>query len=334
MARYRGPDSGAVTAKALWYIAPGEAELRMEMLPPLAEGYCRLRMLYSSISRGTEALILDGLVPQSEWLRMRCPHQLGEFPHPVKYGYQAVARVEAGPPGMIGKTVFALHPHQDIFDLPMEALALLPDDLPPRRAVLAANMETALNAVWDGGAAPGDRIAVIGAGVVGALAAVLSARLPGTDVTLIDLNRNRAELAFRLGIDFALPDDGPQDCDVVFHASGHSGGLGAALQLAGDEATIVEMSWHGAQHVPLPLGEAFHARRLKIVSSQVGRIPPVRSPRWDHRRRLDKALELLDDGRLDALLEPDIDFADLPSALPRILGKDSGVMAQVVSYQE
>ena len=319
-------------ATALWYTAPGEAELRREALPALAEGSCRLRMLYSGISRGTESLVFNGLVPESEWRRMGCPNQAGGFPHPVKYGYQAVARIEAGPSALIGKTAFALHPHQDIFDLPIADLVMLPEDLPPRRAVLAANMETALNALWDGGAAPGDRIAVIGAGVVGALVATLCARLPGVDVTLVDIEPARTLLAFKLGLDFALPSDAPKDCDIVFHASGDSLGLGSALEAAGDEATIVEMSWFGAQTVTMQLGGAFHARRLRLISSQVGRLPPLRAPRWSHRRRLEKAIELLADGRLEALIEPDLPFADLLAALPRILGKGSGVLAQLVSY--
>lgn len=319
-------------ATALWYCAPGQAELRQEHLPAASSATCRLAARFSCLSRGTESLVFAGTVPESEFTRMRAPFQAGAFPFPVKYGYQMVAEVERGPAELVGRTVFALHPHQDRFDLAAEAVLPLPEGLPPRRAVLGANMETALNALWDGGAASGDRILVIGAGVVGALVASLSARLPGAEVSLIDIDPRRAALAAALGIRFATPETAPRDADLVFHASGAPEGLLTALSLAGREASIVEMSWYGSRTVTLPLGAAFHALRLRLLSSQVGQIPAARLPRWTHRRRLEKALELLrDDPRLDALLEPDIAFADLPARLPSILGR-SGALAQVVVY--
>ena len=321
-------------AEALWYSAPGQAELRQESLSPLAEGHCRVRMLYSGLSRGTEALVFSGKVPESEWRRMRAPYQDGDFPFPVKYGYAAVGVVEQGPATHLGRTMFALHPHQDVFDLPCEALAILPPGLPPRRAVLAANMETALNGVWDGDAGPADRIAIVGAGVVGALVAAICGRFPGAEVTLIDIDSSRRALAETLGVAFVHPRDAPRDCDVVFHASGHPSGLDTALDAAGDEARIVELSWYGAQAVTAHLGGAFHARRLQLISSQVGRVSPSRRARFSYPRRLEAALQLLCDQRLDALLAPDIAFKSLPSELPRIFAPGSGVLAQVVSYPQ
>jgi threonine dehydrogenase-like Zn-dependent dehydrogenase len=317
--------------KALWYIGPGMAELREEPLAPGPEDV-RVRARFGALSRGTEALIFAGRVPQTEYRRMRAPHMGGEFPFPVKYGYAVVGQVEAGPPHLRGRTVFALHPHQDEFMLPTGAVTPVPNNVPPQRAVLAANMETALNAMWDGAPGPADRIAVVGAGVVGALVAFLCARLPGADVTLIDIDPARVALARALGVGFALPTDGPKECDLVFHASGVGTGLATALALAGDEGRIIDMSWYGTEDVTIPLGGAFHSRRLTLLSSQVGKVAPSHRPRWTPARRMAAALDLLADTGLDALFAPAVAFNDLPSQLPRILAPSSGVLCQRIDY--
>jgi hypothetical protein len=317
--------------KALWYVGPGMAELRDEPIT-LGPDHVRVRAHFGSISRGTEALVFAGRVPKSEHTRMRGPHMGGEFPYPVKYGYAVVGQVEAGAAELVGRMVFALHPHQDEFAMARDAVAPLPDGVPPWRAVLAANMETALNAVWDGAPGPADRIAVIGAGVVGALVAYLCGRLAGSEVTLIDIDPARAPLARALGVKFASPDAAPKDCDVVFHASGAPVGLATALELTGDEAKVIELSWYGEGEVPLALGGAFHSRRLSIISSQVGKVAPSHRLRWTSARRMAAALDLLSDVRLEVLLAPPVRFADLPARLPRILSPGSGVLCQRINY--
>jgi hypothetical protein len=319
-------------AEALWYSGPGQAEIRQETLAPPGADEVRVRALFGAISRGTEALVLAGRVPSSEFERMRAPFMAGQFPFPVKYGYATVGRIEGGTETLHGRTVFTLHPHQDLFNIKASAAIVLPDNLPPRRAVLAANMETALNAVWDAAPGPADRIAVVGAGVVGALVAYLCGKLPGAEVTLIDINPARAELAQALGVGFAGPETAKGDCDLVVHASGNPAGLGTALALAGEEATVLEMSWYGDAPVIAALGGAFHSRRLRLVSSQVGRIAPSHRPRWTHGRRLAAALALLADARLDALLAPAVAFADLTRRLPDILDASNGILCQPITY--
>ncbi|HEY4134896.1 MAG TPA: zinc-binding alcohol dehydrogenase [Alphaproteobacteria bacterium] len=318
-------------AEALWYVAAGQGEWRAENLPAKVEGV-RVRSLFSALSRGTESLVFHGKVPASEHQRMRAPFQAGDFPFPVKYGYATVGRVEEGHADLIGRAVFALHPHQTTFDLPADAVMPLPDGLPPMRGVLAANMETALNTIWDSGATAACRINVIGGGVVGLLTAYLAGRLPGADVTLIDILPQRAKLAAALGLRFVLPADAPGDCDVVFHASGVGSGLNTAISCAGDEATVVEMSWYGTGEIPVTLGGAFHSRRLKLIASQVGKVAPNQRARWNYRRRLAAALNLLRDDRLDALLESPIAAADLPAKLPDILKPGGGVLCQPIAY--
>ncbi len=147
--------------RAIWYTAPGVVELKTSPLAPAMPGQALVRTLFTGVSRGTERLVLAGAVGESEWARMKAPMQEGQFPFPVKYGYCATGVVEVGPKELLGRTVFALHPHQDCFVAPVEALAIVPDGIPARRATLAANMETALNAVWDSGAGPADRIVVV-----------------------------------------------------------------------------------------------------------------------------------------------------------------------------
>jgi Alanine dehydrogenase/PNT, C-terminal domain len=320
------------TAQALWYVAPGRSEIRPEPAAVPTDGQVQVRALYGAISRGTERLVFSGRVPPGEYDRMRAPHMGGTFPFPVKYGYATTGIVERGPADLRGLTVFSLHPHQTVFTLPADAVVPIPRGVPPTRAVLAANMETALNAVWDGAPGPADRIAVVGAGVVGALAAWLCGRLPGAQVTLVDIEPGRARLAESLGVRFAAPGTASRDCDLVIHASGSPAGLASALELAGNEATVLELSWYGAGDVPAPLGGAFHSRRLRLISSQVGQVATTHRPRWSHRRRLAASLDLLGDARLDALLAPAVALTELPSRLPHILAPDSGVLCQLIAY--
>jgi threonine dehydrogenase-like Zn-dependent dehydrogenase len=319
-------NEASAQATALWYAAAGECVLNTEELPAPAPGECLVRTLWSGISRGTERLVFEGRVPESEYERMRAPLQQGAFPFPVKYGYCAVGTVDAGPDELLGRTVFCLHPHQDRFVVSADRVTLLPEGLSARRAVLAANMETALNAHWDAGSGPADRIVVVGGGVLGLLTAYIATRLPGAEVTLVDLDEGRAGLARALGCRFALPADCPQDADLVFHASASAGGLATAIGAAGFEARIVELSWYGEGSVAAPLGGAFHARRLQLISSQVGQVSPSRRARFGYARRMQAALAFPADERLDGLITDEIAFKDAPARLP-VLFAGAGLTA-------
>lgn len=336
----------SLAARALWYVAPGSVELRDEILRKPAEGEVLVATSFSGVSRGTERLVMAGKVGQAEWQRMRAPMQAGDFPFPVKYGYCATGVVEAGDKDLIGRPVFVLHPHQDRFIAPASMACPIPAGVPIRRATLAANMETALNALWDAGAAPADHVVVVGGGIVGLLVGYLAARIPGTQVTLVDVAEDRRALAESLGMRFSLPHTAPSgrlpegkseganqyDADVVFHTSASAPGLATAIGAAGMEATIVELSWYGAGTVAAPLGDAFHSRRLKLISSQVGHVSAGRRIRWSYRRRLLAALELLKDDRLDALITEEIALADAPAKLPALLGRDAKGLAPVLRY--
>lgn len=318
--------------RAFWVTAPGRGEIRAQRLRAPAPGELLIRTRWSAISRGTESLVFRGGVPQSEWRRMRCPFQEGEFPAPVKYGYSVMGIVEDGPPEALGRRVFCLHPHQDRFIAPIETVVDIPDTVPDRRATLAANMETAINGMWDAMPGPGDRIAVIGAGVVGCLVAALASHLPGAEVELIDIDPTREAIAAAVGCRFATPEKASSEADLVVHASGSPAGLDAALTIAGFEATVLEMSWYGTQIVPLELGGAFHSRRLTLRSSQVGAVPAARRQRWSLRRRLILALSLLSDPVFDVLLSGETEFTALPTLMPRLSTSSAGILCHTLRY--
>jgi NADPH:quinone reductase-like Zn-dependent oxidoreductase len=322
------------TARAFWTTGPRQGEIRSAELPPCAPGHVEVATLFSGISRGTEAIVFRNEVPASQHAVMRCPFQEGGFPAPVKYGYAAVGRVVSGPPHLRDRIVFALHPHQDLFVVPESAAIPLPENVPPERAVLAANMETALNGIWDSDVRAGDRIAVIGAGAVGLLVAYLAARLPAAEVTVIDIDPAKAAVARALGIPLtaAAATDTDGSFDLVIHASGNPAGLARAVRLAGFEATILEMSWYGSECVTLPLGEHFHSRRLVIRSSQVGAVAPAQRARWTPRRRLATALGLLADDRLDLLISGESRFEDLPAVMQTLAEGASRAICHRIRY--
>jgi 2-desacetyl-2-hydroxyethyl bacteriochlorophyllide A dehydrogenase len=320
-------------ARAFWVAAPGRGEIRAESLPPLASGDILVRALYSGISRGTEAIVFEGRVPESEYERMRAPFQAGSFPGPVKYGYASVGEVERGPSHLQGRRVFVLHPHQTRYVVPGGSVHVLPPELPASRAVLAANMETAINGLWDAAPRVGDRITIVGAGAVGCLVAWLASSIRGCDVEVVDINPDRSAIAQRLGARFALPPQARANADVVVHASGAASGLAVALRVAAFEATVVEMSWYGSQSVAIALGEAFHARRLTLRSSQVGHVASAQRARWDTARRMALAVSLLGDPVLDALITGESMFDALPEVMARLANAPGDTLCHRIRYE-
>ncbi|HWW88242.1 MAG TPA: zinc-binding alcohol dehydrogenase [Vicinamibacterales bacterium] len=323
----------AEESRAFWTVAPGQGEIREEPLTPVSADDVVVRTLYSGISRGTEALVFQGRVPPSEYRRMRAPFQAGEFPGPVKYGYASVGRIERGPRDLVDRIAFVLHPHQTRFVVPASSAFVVPPDVPPCRGVLAANLETAINGIWDARPQIGDRIAVIGGGTVGCLAAWLATRILGCEVQLIDVNPHRGSVARSLGVDFASPQTAADGVDIAIHASGSADGLALAMKIAAFEATIVELSWYGTDVVPLALGEGFHARRLTLTASQVGHVARSQRPRWDTRRRMQFALALLSHSELDALVTGESDFESLPDVMAQLATAPGDTLCHRIRYQ-
>lgn len=317
----------AAAERAFWVAAPGRGEIRSAPARQPSAAEVAVHAVASGISRGTESLVFSGAVPESQHAVMRCPFQEGSFPAPVKYGYAVAGRTDDG------ARVFCLHPHQDRFVVPREAAIPIPAEVTDRRAVLAANMETAVNALWDAPPRIGDRIAVVGAGVVGCFVAALAARHPAVRVELIDINPRRRAIAKALGVSFALPDAATADADIVFHVSGAAAGLATALRLAAFEATVLDLSWYGDRPVAVPLGENFHSRRLVLRASQVGSVAPARRANHSRRDRLCLALELLRDTVFDRLITGDSPFETLPETMARLVAEPGDTLCHVITYR-
>jgi threonine dehydrogenase-like Zn-dependent dehydrogenase len=320
-------------ARAFWVRSPGIGEIRPVILGEPGPGDVRVRTLRSGISRGTETLVFRGEVPSGQYAAMRAPFQDGDFPGPVKYGYLNVGVVEHGPAALLGRTVFCLYPHQTEYVVPADAVVCVPDDVPAGRAVLAGTVETAVNALWDAAPLIGDRITVVGAGMVGCCVARLLARFPGVAVQLVDVNPDRAGVAAALGVEFAAPAGAAPGRDLVVHASATSAGLGLALDLLAPEGTVVELSWYGDREVSLALGGAFHSGRLTIRGSQVGRIAPARRSSRNFADRLTLALDLLRDPAFDALISGESPFDDLPDVLAGLAAGTRPALSHVISYE-
>ena len=318
--------------RAFWIATPGRGEIRDEKLPSPSPDDVVVRAIYSGISRGTEALVFRGRVPVSEYGRMRAPFQAGDFPGPIKYGYASVGQVERGPKELQDRHVFVLYPHQTRYVVPAASVHPLPDDVPPGRAVLAANLETAINGVWDAALQIGDRVTVVGGGTVGCLAAWLAGRVAGCDVQLVDTNPRRAAIAEALGVRFARPETASEGADVVIHSSGSPAGLEVALRVAGFESTITELSWYGDREVPVALGQTFHSRRLTLKSSQVGAVARSQRTRWDARRRMRLALALLADAALDGLITGESDFEAMPRVMAEIASQPGDTLCHRIRY--
>jgi threonine dehydrogenase-like Zn-dependent dehydrogenase len=321
-------------AYAFWLCQPGVAEIRSVSLPPPAPDEVVVRTLRSGISRGTETLVFRGGVPQSQYATMRAPFQDGEFPGPVKYGYLSVGVVEHGPAELQGRTVFCLYPHQTAYVVPARSVVVVPADVPASRAVLAGTVETAVNALWDAAPLVGDRVTVVGAGMVGCCVARLLARIPGVRVTLVDVEAGRAEVAAALGVDFAVPADAAAGRDLVVHTSATSAGLQRSLDLLGPEGSVLDLSWYGDAEVRLSLGGAFHSRRLGLRASQVGTLSPARSARRTTADRLALALDLLRDPVFDVLVTGESDFSELPDVMARLAAGSLPALCHTITYGE
>jgi NADPH:quinone reductase-like Zn-dependent oxidoreductase len=324
--------SSEAEAHAFWLRAPGIGEIRPVTLPEPGRDEVMVRTLRSGVSRGTETLVFRGGVPPGQYATMRAPFQEGDFPAPVKYGYLNVGAVEQGPEELHGRTVFCLYPHQSAYVVPARAVTVVPDDVPPARAVLAGTVETAVNALWDAGPLLGDRVAVVGAGMVGCCVARLLSRFPAVEVTLVDVDPGRAEVAAALGVGFALPADAPGARDLVVHASATSAGLQRSLELLAPEGTVIELSWYGDDEVQLSLGGAFHSSRLGIRASQVGTVSPARAGRRTTTDRLTLALELLRDPAFDALVTGQSRFSELPDVMARLSAGSLPALCHTITY--
>ena len=318
--------------RELWFTGPRRVELRQgQPSSPLAPGEVKARALHSGISQGTELLLYRNEGPRVFDPSLDAP---GTPVYPRRYGYSWVGNiVESRARGVeVGQCVFALRSHGDVHVLRPEVIRTIPASIPSTRATLAANMETALTVVWDAGIAIGDRVLVLGGGVVGLLTAMLAKVAGAARVSVVEPFPRRRQAALSLGADeaFSPGQDVPDgECDVVIEATGDPASLDRAIAHAGLEATIVVASFYGERRSPIALGTEFHRRRLHLTASQVSRIPAHKTARWDASRRFAMVLERLTDPRLDALVEPPVPFAEAPAVFAR-LDADPGMALHTV----
>ena len=318
------------TAQALIYAAPGQARIDTVDLAP--DGV-RVETAFSALSRGTERLVFNGLVPVTEHERMRAPLQVGNFPFPVRYGYACVGTVNDPDSALHKKTVFSLHPHQTVFRAPEPMVLPIPETVPAQRAVLAANMETALNAIWDSRIRPGARCLVVGAGLLGWLITSLLTLRKDISVDITDIRENPGVKADDFSVSLMTPDQVERQAyDLAFHTSASDGGLQTAVDALDFEGQVIELSWFGDRQTKVSLGGNFHANRLTIQCSQVGHVANARRNAMTHGDRLAAALKALSDPRLDLLITEDIRFVDLPTELPRLLGDGAPGIATRIVY--
>ncbi len=320
------------SAHAFWITGPESSEIRAETIADPLDGEVAIQTLYSAISRGTESLVYKGAIPPSEFDRMRAPFQEGDFSTPVKYGYINVGVIDQGPSKLLGRSVFCMYPHQTYYVVPEKSVYLLPDDVPPARAVLAANLEAVVNGLWDAIPRVGDRVTIVGAGVLGLLFAWLTTRFPGCNVEIVDTNPEKKNLADKIGVSFKSPSQIKPESDLVIHTSGTSEGLSTSLACANFEAKILEMSWFGNQQVSLPLGEAFHSQRLTLQSSQVSSISTFQRGRWSSERRMELILRLLSEPDLDMLITGESKFKELPSVMKKLSREAGNTLCHRIKY--
>jgi threonine dehydrogenase-like Zn-dependent dehydrogenase len=319
---------------AFWIDEPGVGVLRRQPVGGVGDGDVLVRTSSTGISRGTESSVFLGRVPVSEHDRMRAPFQEGDFPGPVKYGYLNVGVVEQGPAELLGRTVFTLFPHQSAFVVPADAVVPVPDGVPARRAVLAGAVETAVNVLWDAAPLIGDRVAIVGAGMIGCAIARLSRGIPGLDVVLVDVDASRREVADRLGVRFAAPGEAPGDRDLVINTSGSAAGLQLSLESVVTDGEVIEASWYGDRPVTVMLGADFHSRRLAIRSSQVGAVAARRRGTRTTRDRMQLALQLLHDEAFDALLTGHSSWRDLPAVMVALAAGPSTELCHTIDWED
>ncbi|WP_298982402.1 zinc-dependent alcohol dehydrogenase [Caldilinea sp.] len=322
--------------RSVIFTAPGKVVVRAEPIPQPQPGELLVQTLVSAISAGTELLFLRGEVPANMEVDSAIPALNGAVRYPLRYGYACVGRViEAGEEqdrGWLGCTVFAFHPHASHFVASTAQILPVPDDLTPHRAALLPNMETAVNLVMDGQPGIGERVAVIGLGVVGLLTIALLARFPLERLLAVDPLPQRRGLATALGAHAALaPEELTERSgyDLVYEVSGSPIALNTALALTGFAGRIVIGSWYGVKQAPLDLGGAFHRSRIRLLASQVSTIDPRWSGRWNKKRRIDLAWAMLRAVEIERLITHRLPVEEAPTAY-RLLEQEPERTLQVL----
>jgi threonine dehydrogenase-like Zn-dependent dehydrogenase len=316
-----------------WHIDHIHSEILEKNYSDIEPDMQIVKSTYSLISVGTERLVAKGLVPDALKETMRVPFMQGSFDFPLKYGYSLVGIVIKGKPSLVGKTVHLMHPHQNFAIVPAEHLTIVPDSVPSQRAVLASNMETAVNAIWDSGISFGERIIICGFGVIGASIAILASQIPSTRVVIHETNPNRKNVALSMGFElFDTRNSGTQLFDVAFNTSASGEALQVCIDNTMPKSKIIEVSWYGINSVNVSLGGSFHTGQKQIVSSQVSNISENKQSHFNHLRRKQVVFDLLQNSIFDQLPFHFVDFKQLPNVFEQLRNDSYDQFATIVKY--
>ena len=317
-----------INTQSFWIKKKNNSYIKDHSINQAGKNELLIQTKYSGISYGTERVVYTGSVPDSQRELMRCPYQEGNFGSDVKYGYMNIGKVIDGPPGFKGKYVYTLFPHQTYYILDKTEVTLIPESIPLKRCLLTANMETAINGMWDTLPSCGDKILVIGSGVVGFLMAYILKSIPGSEILLVDSDSKKNKYSKLFNINFK----NKYKANIIYECSGNAKILDGLSKHVKDEAIICILSWYGDNISKVKFGEEFLSKRIKIIFSQVSKVSHNRSQYWDNVKRRELAIKMLNDDRLDNLIEKKIiKFSKLPLFFSQMNNKQS-FFCKVVDY--
>jgi threonine dehydrogenase-like Zn-dependent dehydrogenase len=319
---------------ALWHRSASESEIITGDIRKEEGKELLVESFFSLVSIGTERTVALGMVPPEIREQMKVPYMEGSFSFPCKYGYSLVGKIIRGPAGLKNRFVHLMHPHQDMAWVHPSSVFPLPDGIPPRRAVLAGNMETAVNALWDSEISVGDSVLIAGFGIVGALIALLASCIPGVAIVVLETNEKRRSLAAKLGFDlFENFRTGNTPFDAALNTTGDENALQICIDNTGFESQVTEVSFYGTKAVSVRMGGNFHISRKRIAVSQVSNLPLKKLARWDHLRRKQLVYNLLKDNRFDCLVENAVPFHDAPVLFKLIRSNAMHEISVLLTYQ-
>ena len=315
---------------ALWHNSDFTSELKEEKNSKIDIDQIEVKSLFSLISTGTERLVASGEVPVSSFEFMAVPYMKGNFSFPIKYGYSLVGKVTSVGK-LYGKIVHLLHPHQGKCLVKEVDVMIVPDEIPAKRATLASNVETALNAIWDAEISIGDKVLIAGFGMIGSLLARVLSFMPEVEIVIMEKDANRVKMVQKMGFTF-IDDPEPSYFDVAFNTTSNEKALQIAIQSVGLEGKIIEMSWYGTKNVNINLGADFHYHRKQIISSQVSKIPSDKQSRWDYKRRKEVVFKLLKSPLFDEHITDVLTFAETPAFFDKLRAGGVSGLGYCIEY--
>ena len=288
-----------------------------------------VKTLYSGISKGTENLVARGKIHKSQFKIMRCPFQDGNFSFPIKYGYINIGEIIDGPISLTGKKIFTLFPHQTVFEISTKNINLIKNKN-AKKYLLTANMETAVNIFWDSQAKKNDRILIVGLGSVGLLTAYFFKLKGYKNLYVSDVNLSKKSIAKKLNLNF-IHYNKINNLDCIINTTSNYDVLNNSFTKLNLDGKIIEASWYGEKVGKLNLGNEFHSKRLRIISSQVSNIPLHMQKKHNYRSRLKIAINALNDDKLLLLINSVSKFENLEKNYISIL-KDKNIIIHAIKY--